>query len=85
MSPGEAGKDHASGRGNRPRGDVGTHEIDLFESTRGRLEAIAYRLLGSAGDAEDAVQDVFLRWQAADQDQVDTPEAWPTKVSPTCA
>lgn len=56
------------------------HEIDLFERSRGRLEAIAYRMLGSAGDAEDAVQDTFLRWQAADRDHVQTPEAWLTTV-----
>jgi RNA polymerase sigma-70 factor (TIGR02957 family) len=56
------------------------HEVDLFERSRGRLEAIAYRLLGSASDAEDAVQDTFLRWQAADRERVETPEAWLTKV-----
>jgi RNA polymerase sigma-70 factor (TIGR02957 family) len=54
--------------------------VDLFERSRGRLEAIAYRLLGSASDAEDAVQDTFLRWQAADRERVETPEAWLTKV-----
>lgn len=62
------------------RMSLSTHDADLFESTRGRLEAIAYRLLGSAGDAEDAVQEAFLRWQAADRDYVQTPEAWLTKV-----
>jgi len=56
------------------------HEIELFEHSRGRLEAIAYRLLGSASDAEDAVQDTFLRWQGADRERVETPEAWLTKV-----
>lgn len=55
-------------------------EVDLFEGSRGRLEAIAYRLLGSAGDAEDAVQDTFLRWQAADREHIETPEAWLTKA-----
>lgn len=55
-------------------------EVELFEAARGRLEAIAYRLTGSASDAEDAVQDTFLRWQAADRAQVRTPEAWLTKV-----
>ncbi|MFD3481195.1 RNA polymerase sigma-70 factor [Streptomyces sp. NPDC058695] len=57
-----------------------TYEADLFESSRGRLEAIAYRLLGSAGDAEDAVQDTYLRWHAADRELIETPEAWLTKV-----
>jgi RNA polymerase sigma-70 factor (ECF subfamily) len=59
---------------------VGTDEVAVFEAARARLEAIAYRLLGSASDAEDAVQDTFLRWQAADRDLVETPEAWLTKV-----
>jgi RNA polymerase sigma factor (sigma-70 family) len=57
-----------------------SREIDLFERSRGRLEAIAYRLLGSASDAEDAVQDTYLRWQSADRRYVGTPEAWLTKV-----
>ncbi|MFK4034373.1 RNA polymerase sigma-70 factor [Nonomuraea wenchangensis] len=57
-----------------------TYEVDQFESFRGRLEAIAYRLLGSAGDAEDAVQDTYLRWHAADRERIETPEAWLTKV-----
>ncbi|MFD3442249.1 RNA polymerase sigma-70 factor [Streptomyces sp. NPDC058685] len=54
--------------------------VDRFEAARPRLEAIAYRLLGSASEAEDAVQDTFLRWQAADVDRVEVPEAWLTKV-----
>ncbi|TQM29083.1 RNA polymerase sigma factor SigJ [Nocardia bhagyanarayanae] len=59
---------------------VGTHEVEVFENARARLEAIAYRLLGSASDAEDAVQDTFLRWQVADREFVETPDAWLTKV-----
>lgn len=54
--------------------------IDRFEAGRGRLASLAYRLLGSAADAEDAVQDAFLRWQAADRERVEVPEAWLTKV-----
>ncbi|MFE7516874.1 sigma-70 family RNA polymerase sigma factor, partial [Streptomyces sp. NPDC057540] len=55
-------------------------DVDRFEAARPRLEAIAYRLLGSASEAEDAVQDTFLRWQAADVARVEVPEAWLTKV-----
>src|SRR5690606_28753251 len=51
-----------------------------FEASRPRLEAIAYRLLGSASEAEDAVQETFLRWDAADRDRIEVPEAWLTKV-----
>ncbi|WP_055626552.1 sigma-70 family RNA polymerase sigma factor [Streptomyces hirsutus] len=54
--------------------------IDRFEASRGRLASLAYRLLGSAADAEDAVQDAFLRWQAADRERIEVPEAWLTKV-----
>ncbi|MFF9067942.1 sigma-70 family RNA polymerase sigma factor [Streptomyces sp. NPDC014891] len=54
--------------------------VARFEAGRGRLASLAYRLLGSAADAEDAVQDTFLRWQAADRDRIDVPEAWLTRV-----
>ncbi|MFV2086828.1 RNA polymerase sigma-70 factor [Micromonospora sp. LOL_021] len=55
-------------------------DVDRFEAARPRLAAIAYRLLGSASEAEDAVQETFLRWQAADVERIDVPEAWLTKV-----
>ncbi|GGS07814.1 DNA-directed RNA polymerase sigma-70 factor [Streptomyces humidus] len=55
-------------------------DVTRFEASRPRLEAIAYRLLGSASEAEDAVQETFLRWQAADVERVAVPEAWLTKV-----
>ncbi|MET9440655.1 RNA polymerase sigma factor SigJ [Streptomyces sp. NPDC006610] len=51
-----------------------------FEASRNRLASLAYRLLGSAADAEDAVQDAFLQWQAADRRRIKVPEAWLTKV-----
>lgn len=53
---------------------------ERFEASRDRLASLAYRLLGSAADAEDAVQDAFLRWQAADHDRIRVPEAWLTKI-----
>jgi len=55
-------------------------DVDRFEASRPRLEAIAYRLLGSAAEAEDAVQEAFLRWQGADVERIEVPEAWLTKV-----
>ncbi|PKV82370.1 sigma-70 family RNA polymerase sigma factor [Nocardia fluminea] len=57
-----------------------TATVARFEASRNRLASIAYRLLGSAADAEDTVQDAFLRWQAADRDYVEVPEAWLTKI-----
>jgi RNA polymerase sigma-70 factor (ECF subfamily) len=54
--------------------------VDRFERSRPRLEAIAYRLLGSAEDAQDVVQETFLRWHAADVGRIEVPEAWLTKV-----
>ncbi|WP_328473202.1 sigma-70 family RNA polymerase sigma factor [Actinoplanes sp. NBC_00393] len=41
-----------------------------FESVRPRLFGIAYRMLGRAADAEDVVQNVWVRWQGADRAQV---------------
>lgn len=55
-------------------------DVSRFEASRNRLASLAYRLLGSAADAEDAVQDAFLHWQAADREQIKVPEAWLTKV-----
>ncbi|MEU0670486.1 RNA polymerase sigma-70 factor [Streptomyces lavendulocolor] len=55
-------------------------DVNRFEGARPRLEAIAYRLLGSASEAEDAVQETFLRWQATDAGRIEVPEAWLTKV-----
>ncbi|MFH7597344.1 sigma-70 family RNA polymerase sigma factor [Streptomyces racemochromogenes] len=55
-------------------------DTSRFEAGRDRLASLAYRMLGSASDAEDAVQDAFLRWQAADRERIGVPEAWLTKV-----
>ncbi|MEU6857591.1 sigma-70 family RNA polymerase sigma factor [Glycomyces sp. NPDC046736] len=52
----------------------------VFEASRSRLASLAYRLLGSAADAQDAVQDAFLRWQGAEVERIEVPEAWLTKV-----
>lgn len=48
----------------------------VFERHRRRLFSLAYRMLGIVGDAEDAVQDTYLRWHRMDVAQIQTPEAW---------
>ncbi|MFJ9796856.1 sigma-70 family RNA polymerase sigma factor [Streptomyces sp. NPDC101145] len=60
--------------------DTDRFDTSRFEACRNRLASLAYRLLGSAADAEDAVQDAFLHWQAADRQRIRVPEAWLTKV-----
>lgn len=49
---------------------------DIFQTHRPRLFALAYRLLGSRSDAEDIVQDAWLRWQGADTAAIRDPEGW---------
>lgn len=51
-----------------------------FEPIRPRLIRIAYRMLGSIGDAEDVVQEAFLRWLDADHEAVREPEAYLRRV-----
>jgi RNA polymerase sigma-70 factor (ECF subfamily) len=51
-----------------------------FENARPRLWGLAYRMLGSRADADDAVQDTFLRWQGAARGAIDKPQAWLTAV-----
>ncbi|MGI8720893.1 MAG: sigma factor [Geodermatophilaceae bacterium] len=54
--------------------------VGEFEAHRVRLFGLAYRLLGSAEEAEDVVQDAFLRWDAADRSAIAHPPAWLAKV-----
>jgi len=51
-----------------------------FEQLRPRLKAISARIVGSEAEAEDVVQDCFLKWQSAEQAALATPAAWLTTV-----
>ena len=51
-----------------------------FDPLRPKLARIAYRMLGSVADAEDVVQDAFLRWLATDRASVRVPEAFLRRV-----
>jgi RNA polymerase sigma-70 factor (ECF subfamily) len=50
-------------------------EIEFFQAQRPRLFSIAYRMLGSATEAEDVLQDAWLRLHGADPDEVRSPQA----------
>jgi len=52
----------------------------VFEPLRGRLTGLAYRMLGSLSEAEDIVQDAWLRWHAADRAAVTDPRAYLSRV-----
>jgi RNA polymerase sigma-70 factor, ECF subfamily len=47
-----------------------------FEQSRGRLFGLAYRMLGSRAEAEDVVQDAYIRWHQSDREVVRNAEAW---------
>jgi RNA polymerase sigma factor (sigma-70 family) len=51
-----------------------------FEKNRGRLRAVAYRMLGSLAEADDAVQEAWLRVARADASDVDNLSAWLTTI-----
>ncbi|HVV59450.1 MAG TPA: sigma factor, partial [Gaiellaceae bacterium] len=53
---------------------------EKFEAERPRLRAVAYRLLGSPSEAEDAVQEAWLRLNRSDAEAIESLEAWLTTV-----
>ncbi|MES9538286.1 RNA polymerase sigma-70 factor [Actinomadura sp. NPDC000600] len=56
-----------------------------FEQYRNLLFAVAYRMLGTAADAEDAVQDAWLRWSAGDRSGVSDPKAYLVRITTNVA
>src|ERR1700742_5037339 len=51
-----------------------------FQRHKPKLYGIAYRMLSSAADAEDILQDAYLRWHETDAGRIEIPEAWLTTV-----
>ena len=58
--------------------ETGEHDdgLSAFAGVRSRLFGIAYRMLGSAAEAEDVVQDVWMRWQSTNRNEVQNPPAY---------
>ena len=54
--------------------------VDEFEQLRPHLLAVAYRLTGTVADAEDVVQDAWIRWDGSDADAISDLRAWLTTV-----
>jgi RNA polymerase sigma-70 factor (ECF subfamily) len=52
----------------------------VFEQLRRRLFSVAYRMMGTRADAEDIVQEAYLRWHRADTGEIRSPEAWLVSV-----
>ena len=85
---GRARRRRPRGRDGRPdgRGQAGrelgrTRAATTFAVERPRLLGLAYRMTGSLPDAEDVVQDAWLRWSTADQPRIENPAAWLTTVT----
>ena len=53
---------------------------EQFEENRGHLRGVAYRMLGSLSEADDAVQECWLRLSRSDTDKVENLRAWLTTV-----
>ena len=60
--------------------DAMSADQQTFTDHRGLLFSIAYRILGSAADAEDVVQDAWFRWSADDRSQVSDPKAYLARI-----
>ncbi|WP_167404691.1 RNA polymerase sigma factor SigJ [Vibrio penaeicida] len=57
------------------------NHIEIFELLRPKLLGLSYRILGSAADASDIVQDTYLKWTATDITVIENPQAWLMKVT----
>jgi len=56
--------------------DEKNSRIEIFKQHRNRLFGIAYRMLGARADAEDILQEAYLRWHKAEPEEIRSAEAW---------
>jgi len=56
-------------------------DTSVFDKLRPRLQGIAYRMLSSVAEAEDVVQDVWLRWHSTTRETIENAEAWLVAVT----
>ena len=61
--------------------DAGADPLAAFEQHRRLLFTVAYQMLGSVADAEDVVQDTWLRWSATDRADVADPRAYLVRIA----
>lgn len=61
--------------------DTDTDATDVFEAHRPVLTGVAYRMLGRVTDAEDVVQEAWLRWTGADRAQIREPRAYLVRIT----
>jgi RNA polymerase sigma-70 factor (ECF subfamily) len=61
--------------------DTNTDATDVFEAHRPVLTGVAYRMLGRVTDAEDVVQEAWLRWTGADRAQIREPRAYLVRIT----
>ena len=78
-----APRSHVGGAVTEPLIATGVEQADVerFESQRPRLRGLAYRMTGTPDDADDVVQEAWLRWQRADRSAIDNAAAWLTTVT----
>ncbi|MFJ8430571.1 RNA polymerase sigma factor SigJ [Kitasatospora sp. NPDC094019] len=84
-APSTSGSSGSTGNGADSSGSTGAAATgrtvpDAFEANRRYLGSVAYRMLGSFTDAEDVLQEAWLRWRAADRDGVADPRAYLSTV-----
>jgi len=60
--------------------DDDNSKVDRFEASRARLAAVAYRMLGSLSEADDAVQEAWIRLDRSDTSSVENLDGWLTTV-----